>query len=148
MEDSVLVFCGIAVFIVTNVGLRNFDKGRKKKFHQNAIRNKCIVQAVKIKEHSIIEDRSETVDTYRTAKNRAVYEYYVKGHRYRKKVTFVDTTSSVCTSPNMLQLYYDKRNPQYALTDEEILIAGKGPGFMILIPFFAMGITIYLLSHI
>lgn len=148
MENSIIVFCGIAAFMATNIGIRNFDKKRKNKFYQNAKKNRCVIQATKIKERSVIEDRSETVDIYRTAKNIAVYEYYVKGCRYRKKVTFYDTTSSVCTSPNMLQVYYDQKRPRHALTDEEIRMAGKSPEFMILIPLLAMGVTIYLLSHI
>ena len=36
MENSIIVFCGIAAFMATNIGIRNFDKKRKNKFYQNA----------------------------------------------------------------------------------------------------------------
>ena len=31
MENSIIVFCGIAAFMATNIGIRNFDKKRKNK---------------------------------------------------------------------------------------------------------------------
>lgn len=119
LQETVILFIGIITFIILRIVLLKLFKGQKRKLYEQATKNGCTVNAYSIKEHHVMQDRSETREKYRSAKNRTVYLYEVNGKRYKKVITYIDNVNIYAASPSRVTLYYDPIHPKKAVTEDE-----------------------------
>ena len=112
-----LVLAGI-VFLICFFAFHLGGKSKKERFIEKAAAAGCIAKGVAVKAETRVADTDDHNRVTSPAATWVTYEYMVSGKKYNLALRF----EGRCLSggyPQDVTFYYDKRNPQKALTGTE-----------------------------
>ena len=126
-EDlKAILTVGIAL-VVAIIFCINFYRGgtSRERFIENAKAKGNIVEAVCVKTKRVWSNDNSDYEIYRTESKKVIYEYSVKGKKYRKKLYFQSPGVSI-NFPYKITLYYSEKNPRKAYSKIELNEVGRG----------------------
>ena len=144
-EDlKALITVGVSLIVAIIYSIYFFKVGSsKKRLIEKAKKRGNVVKATCIKTKRVYSYASPDDDPNRYEDLKVIYEYTVKGKKYRKKLYYSNDGVSI-NFPYEITLYYDALNPRRAYCQGELNEVGVGCFFTFLV----FSITCFILVRI
>lgn len=127
-EDlKAILSVGISLVVAILYAIKFYRGGTsRERFIKNAEAKGNVVKAVCIKSKRVWSNDNSDHEIYTRESMKVIYEYTVKGKKYRKKLYFQSPGMVSINYPTTITLYYSEKNPRRAYSKMELNEIGRG----------------------